>query len=147
MTEENLEIVRQLQPGPEVDLTELFTRDADEAEVKAAIEAAEPAFTDDFACVFHALSEEPRYGVAGLREAWLDWLSPWASYRTELEEMIDAGDRILVLVRDFGRRQGMEQEVELIGSAVWTVRGGRIARAEFFSADRAGAFRAAGLDA
>ncbi len=145
MSQENVEIVRQLQPGPQVNVVELFVRGADDSEVEAEIAAATGSFTDDFVCLFHSLSEEPRPGVLGLRESWLDWLAPWESYRTEIEELIDAGDRVLVVSRDFGRRPGMDEEVSFHGCAVWTVRDGRIARAEFFTADRAGAFKAAGL--
>ncbi len=85
-----------------------------------------------------------RPGVRGLWQSWIDWLAPWESYRTEIEELIPAGDRVLALVRDFGRRRDMDTEVEMLGSAVWTVREGRIARAEFFT-DRARAFETAGL--
>jgi len=145
MSQENVEIVRRLQPDPKADLVELFVRGADDAEVEAATAAAAPAFTDDFVCVFHALSNEPRRGLRGLRECWLDWLAPWESYRAEIEELIDAGDRVLVLSRDIGLRAGMDKEVDFHGSAVWTVRRGKVARAEFFTADRASALEAAGL--
>lgn len=39
-----------------------------------------------------------------MRTGWLDWLAPWVQYRTEVENVLDAGDRVLVLTRDFGRR-------------------------------------------
>jgi hypothetical protein len=39
----------------------------------------------------------------------------------------------------------MAREVDLHGFSVWTVRESRIARAEFFAADRTAAFEAAGL--
>ena len=145
MSRENVEIIRQLQPGPEVDFMELFWRDADPAEIEAGIAEAAPAFTDDFVCVFHALSGEPRPGVQGLREGWLDWLEPWTSYRAEIQEIIDAGDHVVVLVRDYARRPGLGREVELHGTTVWTLREGKIARAEFFATDRDAAFAAAGL--
>ncbi len=145
MSEENVEIVRQLQPDPQVNLVELFQAGGDETELEAAIAAAAPAFTDDFVCVFHSLSAEPRAGVRGLRESWLDWLAPWESYRAEILELVDAGDRVLVRSRDFGRRPGMDREIDFHGWAVWTVRQGKIARAEFFTADKTGAFEAAGL--
>ncbi|MDQ3571712.1 MAG: nuclear transport factor 2 family protein [Actinomycetota bacterium] len=144
MSEENVEIVRQLQPAPEVDLVELFGREADASELDAMTAAAEPAFTHDFVCIFHALSEESRPGLRGMRECWLDWLAPWESYRTEIEELIDAGDKVLVLVRDFGRLPGAEKEVNFRGGTVWTLRDSRISRAEFF-VDRTGAYEAAGL--
>jgi hypothetical protein len=30
-------------------------------------------------------------GLDGFRATWRDWLAPWASYRTEIEELIDVG--------------------------------------------------------
>lgn len=145
MSEQTVEIVRQLQPGPDVDLVELFEVGGDEASVEAGIAAVAHLFTDDFVCIFHALSEKARPGIRGLRECWLDWLAPWESYRTEIEEFRDGGERVLIISRDFGRRPGMDREVDFRGCSVWTVRDGRIARAEFFAADRAAAFEVAGL--
>lgn len=108
MSQENVEIVRQVQPDPQANLVEVFTAIEDDAAVEAAVAAAASAFADDFVCIFHAISEEPRLGVQGLRDFWLDWLAPWESYRAEIEELRDAGDAVLVLSRDFGRRPGME---------------------------------------
>jgi len=79
-----------------------------------------------------------------LRACWLDWLAPWASYRTEIAELIDVGERVVVLVRDYGKREADAPEVELRGAAIWTVRGGRIVRAESY-ADRAEALASVGL--
>jgi ketosteroid isomerase-like protein len=82
----------------------------------------------------------------GLRACWLDWLEPWATYRTEIEELIDAGDQVLVIGRDYGRRELGAPEVRLTFAASWTIRDGRIVRAEFYP-DRAEAFDAVGLEA
>jgi ketosteroid isomerase-like protein len=71
-------------------------------------------------------------------------MEPWLTYRTEIRQVLDAGDRVLVLVHDYGRREGLSEEVRVDGSGVWTVRDGKIARAEFF-AHRSEAFTAAGL--
>jgi ketosteroid isomerase-like protein len=137
MSRENIELVRALQPDPQTNIVEFFSRDLDDA--------ALPLFTDDFVCVIRGLSEQPRPGFRGLREGWIDWLVPWESYRTEVEELIEAGDSVLVLVRDFGRRVGMASEIEMQAAALWTVRDGKVARAEFFP-DRAEAYEAAGLN-
>ena len=143
MSEEE-EIVRALQPAPDVDFADLFLRD-DEAGAQAMAEALGDRFTEDFTAVLHHLSSEPRHGVAGLRQVWLDWMEPWETYRAEIESVrATTAGRVLVFSRDFGRRRGTETEVELKGSAVWTVREGRVARAEFFT-DRAEAERVAGL--
>jgi ketosteroid isomerase-like protein len=142
----NVELVRELQPGPDVDVAQLFRDD----EMWAAFADAAASFFDrNFECVLGGGDHDPFGGAAyvgqdGLRAGWLDWLAPWASYRTEIEEVIDVGERVLVLIRDFGRREGSEQEVEVIGAAVWTVGDGKVARAEFY-ADRAEALKAVGL--
>jgi ketosteroid isomerase-like protein len=103
-------------------------------------------FDPDFGCalVLPAARKQEYLGLPGLRAAWLEWLEPWASYRVEIEDVIDAGDAAVALTRDYGRRRGMEAEIALFGTAIWTVRSGKIVRAEFYS-DREAAFEAAGL--
>src|SRR5437763_10830136 len=96
----NVELIRALQPAPDVDLTEFFHRGHDDG-AAAQAEALAPVFTDDFVCIFHAISEDPRPGVEGLRDSWLDWLAPWQAYRAEIEDVIEVGDHVLVLSRDF----------------------------------------------
>jgi len=63
----------------------------------------------------------------------VDWLAPWSSYRTEIEDCIDAGEgRVVVLTRDYACPLGAEAEVDFIGGPVWTVRDGKVARIEFY---------------
>jgi ketosteroid isomerase-like protein len=144
MSQQNVDLVVSLQPAHDVDIAKLFR---DGAIVKALATTLAPILDPDFeAVVVGALRGETTYrGFDGLREVWLDWLAPWEEYRTELEEALDLGDRVLLLVRDYGRREGSTQEVVLIGAAVWTLRDGKIARAEFHS-DRATALEAVSLE-
>ena len=60
------------------------------------------------------------------------------------DEIIDLGDRVVILLRDHGRRKDMETEVELFGATVLTFREGKIARWEDY-ANRAAALEAVGL--
>jgi ketosteroid isomerase-like protein len=83
-------------------------------------------------------------GLDGFRESWLDWLAPYAEYRTEVEEAIDCGERVLLLQSSSGRLQGSAKEVKLAPAVVYTVRDGKIARVEPY-ADRAEALEAVGL--
>ncbi len=83
-------------------------------------------------------------GFDGLRSAWIDWLEPWESYRSEVEEIVDLGDRVAVLVHDFGRRKGMEREVETHAVAMYAFRGDKISRIEFHF-DREEGITAVGL--
>jgi hypothetical protein len=143
MSRENVELVRGLQPSPDVDLTELFYRGDDDG-ARAAQEAIAPLFADDFVCVFHGVSQVERRGIEGLRAAWLDWLAPWESYHAHIEELIDADDKVIVLSRDLGRRPDLDQPVELVGTAVYTLRDGKLTRIEYFTR-RDEAFEVAGL--
>ena len=132
MSQENVKLVRGLLPSRDTDLVTLFR---DEATAAALAEAVAPLFREDFEAVVQdwAPGEQVRYtGLDGLRAAWLDWLDPWESYRTEVEDVIDAGDDVVVLVRDYGRRAGMAVEVNVVGASVWTVREGKIAKAVFY---------------
>jgi ketosteroid isomerase-like protein len=142
MSHENVEIVGGVQPQPDVDLVTLLR---DEAGAASLAEAFAPLLHDDFEAVGSAGFEtQHSTGLAGLREVWLAWLEPWESYRVEIEDVIDAGDDVLVLTRDYGRRRGMEAEVSVLGGAVWTVLDGKIVRAAFYP-DRSEAIEAAGL--
>jgi ketosteroid isomerase-like protein len=144
MSQENVELVRGLLPSRDTDLVALFR---DEATATALAEAVAPLFHEDFEAVVQdwAPGQRVRYaGLEGFRAAWLDWLDPWESYRTDVEDAIDAGDEVLVLVRDYGRRAGMAVEVSLMGASVWTVRDGKIAKAAFYP-NRSDALEATGL--
>ena len=43
-------------------------------------------------------------------------------YHVQVDEMIEVGDSVVVLVRDRGLRHGMDAEVELISGSLWTFR-------------------------
>jgi ketosteroid isomerase-like protein len=143
MSLQNVELVRNLQPAPDVDIAELFR--SDDA-WSALADAVAPFFHPDFESVAPGVpgTEKVHSGLGGLRAAWLEWMEPWMTYRTEIKQAIDAGDRVLLLTHDYGRREGATQEVRVDGSAVWTVSDAKIARACFYPA-RSEAFAAAGL--
>ena len=142
MSRENVEMVRRIQPGPEVDLAALLR---DDGAFESFVEAVGPLFHPDFeAMVVPSLQADRHAGLRGLRAAWLDWLEGWDSYRVEVEELLDAGEDVVVVVRDYARRADMETEVAQRGASIWTVRDGRIARAAFYP-NRTEALDAAGL--
>lgn len=142
MSRENVELVRALFPQPGTDVIPLFR---DEDTFARMRERLQPFVTDDFQSVFVFPGQaRTSTGLEGLRRNWLDWLAPWATYRTTLDELIDAGDRVVVFFRDRGRREGMDLEVDLVGAEIWTIRDGKVARIEDY-ADRREALAAAGL--
>jgi hypothetical protein len=57
-------------------------------------------------------------GVAGLLDAWRDFLSAWDGYSIEVEEYRELdGERILALTQTSGRGQTSELSVGQIGAA------------------------------
>jgi ketosteroid isomerase-like protein len=144
MSQQNVELVRGLQPNRDTDLVALLRDDATAA---ALMETLSPFFHEDVEIVgpTFVAGEGFRFvGLEGLRAGWLDWLEPWESYRVEVEDVIDAGDEAVVLVRDYGRRAGMSVEASVVAGAVWTVRDGRVARVAFYL-NRSEALEAVGL--
>jgi ketosteroid isomerase-like protein len=71
-------------------------------------------------------------GLDGFRSLYLRWLAPWVTYRQEIEEVVDLGERVLVLPHDFGRREGSTQEVEGKTAVLFGFRDGKIVRWEVY---------------
>jgi len=141
MSKENVELVRALIPPPEVDVASLFR---DDSLFEQARGAFEPFVAPDVEAVAMWLPAARTYrGIDGFRRMWLDWLEPWAAYHVRVDELIDAGDRVVALIRDSGRRHDVDAEVEIRAGSLWTVRDRRVVKVEFCS--REDAAEAAGV--
>jgi ketosteroid isomerase-like protein len=91
------------------------------------------------------LSPQPiYYGHDGVRQAWRDGLSVFDEVDYELEELVDAGDRVLAVIheQEIGRASGAP--VEAAHLAVWTLADGKVTQLQVFD-DRHQALKAAGL--
>jgi ketosteroid isomerase-like protein len=142
MSQENVELVLKQSPGPEVDVVQVFR---DDARWAARAEARARFYHPDIEYSRPGLVGGKTFiGIEGLRAGWLDWLTPWATYRIEVEKAIDLGDQVLLLHRSFGRLEGSTQEVEFRGANLWTIRDGRITRLGTYTT-HAEAFEAVGL--
>jgi len=131
MTMENLEIVRRMYERREAgDMHVGEFVDPDIVFVRIGSEAP------DFAGEWH--------GLDGLRQATVEYLNVWEDYRFEVEEMIDLGDRVLILERQTarGRRSGAETSQDV--GTLLTLRDGKIVRWEYYW-DRPEAVKAAGI--
>jgi ketosteroid isomerase-like protein len=81
-------------------------------------------------------------GLAGMSEAWSDFLGAWQDFRVEVDEYRELDDeRVLVLQRNSGRGKasGLELgEVRTRGAGIFHVRAGKLTRIVFFlDAERA----------
>src|SRR5882757_2227085 len=142
MSHPYVELVLGLYPPPGTDYVRLFSDDGLWA---GQAEAMAPFVHADFECVNYEFGKETRYvGLDGLRAFLLTWMAPWAAYQVELEEAIHLGERVLLLNRDRGRREGSTQVVMGRLGAVWTIRDGKVARLDAYP-DRADALKAVGL--
>jgi len=84
-------------------------------------------------------------GLNGAQE-WADeWLAAFDQYRSEVEEWIDAGDDVIVVVRSWGRGKRSAVEVEARASHVWTLREGRLWRLRTYET-KDEALKAVGLE-
>jgi hypothetical protein len=143
MSQENVEIVRALIPSPHIDIAALLRDDSLFDQARTALEPLVDPGAESVA-IWQGGAATTHVGIEGFRKLWLDWLQPWSSYHVRVDEVIDAGDRIVVLIRDRARPHDAEVEVELISGSVWEVRDGKIVRVEFCGS-REEALEAAGL--
>ena len=83
-------------------------------------------------------------GHEGVREFWRDALSVFGRVDFEVENLIDADDQVLAVIREreVGRASGVP--VETTHLAVWTLADGKVTRMQLFD-DRRAAEHAAGL--
>ena len=65
-------------------------------------------------------------GHEGFREFLGKLLDQPAEFRRELREYLDAGERVVVLLRQMGRTKGGDTEYDVPEVHVWTVRDGKI---------------------
>jgi ketosteroid isomerase-like protein len=146
MSSQNVELVRSLQPA-DADLVKMFV---DDAPMPTGFTPDISKFADGFPVEFVSNlpgAERPTYhGLEGFVAGWRDWLEPYASYRARAEEFIDAGDRVVVLirVRATTARDGVAVDHE--PAAVWTIADGKVVALGLYL-DRDAAFREAGLAA
>jgi uncharacterized protein len=129
MSQENVEIVRHHI----------------EAYLRGDYEAALAVFDRD---VEYDVSMRPEgrvyHGRAGIVEAHRTWGGTWEDWTVEVEEIIDAGDKVLLCDRQTGRGKGSGAPLDQRTFWVNTFREGKIVRVKWF-ATRKEAIEAAGL--
>ena len=92
------------------------------------------------------LAMKPVYhGHDGVRQYWRENISVFGEVDFEVEELIDAGDQVLAVIREreVGRASGVP--VETTHLALYTLTGGKVIQIQVFD-DRQQALEAAGLE-
>jgi uncharacterized protein len=133
MSQQNVEIVRRV--------SDAFA--AGDSDTLFALVA--PEIEWDFSHVDTWLEEKIYRGYDGIAEFFGKWVREWDDYSFEVEDIIDAGDRVVAIVRDEGRGKSSGIKLERRHAEVWTVRGGKVTRIEPYD-EKAEALAAVGLE-
>jgi uncharacterized protein len=131
MSQENVEVVRQYFPAYERGGLDAF---AEFWHPDINWRAAEGALDDV------GLMEGPD----ALRHYYEQWEDTFETIRTEVEELVDAGDEVVAVVRGIGRMKESEAEVNIRYAIVFSIRDGKIAAGREYLT-REEALEAAGL--
>jgi uncharacterized protein len=65
-------------------------------------------------------------GPSGVREAMERWSEMWSDRRLELEELIDAGDQIVVITHEYAKSPRTGMALDRCITEVWRLRGGKV---------------------
>jgi ketosteroid isomerase-like protein len=84
------------------------------------------------------------HGRDGARQALDSWFEIWEWMQVEIEDLVEAGDRVLVTLHQRAKGRGSAIEVEVKTFNVYTFRDRMVTRIELFT-EREPALEAAGL--
>ena len=141
MSAENVELVKRLlQMFARREHEAVFTFYDTDIEWDASNFGGESAsgVPDDLQGIYH--------GHEGVRTYWRRGLQAWAALEFEVDDVLDAGDDVVALIRNqrqWGRRSGIATDMPPYG-LVFTIRNGKVVRWRAGSDERS-ALKAAGL--
>jgi ketosteroid isomerase-like protein len=140
VSQQNLDLVRSAMFPEGVDLVEL----ASGGRFHEVLDL--DSFAPDVEVMFATPAGPPTEysGIDGLLDGWQDWLLPWERYEVRIDELVDAGERVVALATLRGRTRHDGVELAQPAAAVVTVVDGRFTRVEFHL-DQREALEAAGL--
>jgi ketosteroid isomerase-like protein len=84
-------------------------------------------------------------GHDGARTLMAEWFGAFDDLRVDVEELIDAGDRVVVVLRLHGRVRGSAHEVDMSETHVLTMRDGKVTEVHEYPT-KAEALKVVGLD-
>jgi ketosteroid isomerase-like protein len=85
------------------------------------------------------------HGRDAVREFYRRWAGAFSDWSYELDEIFEAGEKVVAFVTERGHGRGSGAEVTMRRANVWTFRDGLVVRFQSFG-DREAALAAAGLE-
>ena len=140
MSQENVELVqRLLEMFAKRDHEGVFAFYDPDIEWNAEATPGNPfGHMDDLSGVYR--------GHEGVRTYWRRWLAAWKDIEFEVQDVLDAGDEVVALIRNqrqWGRHSGIATELPPY-ALVFTIRGGKVVRWQSYP-DPEAALEAVGL--
>jgi ketosteroid isomerase-like protein len=115
---------------------------------RGGTEAALKLVAPDFELTMPSIYPGPNrvlHGAEAARQALEEWIDSFEDFRVETEELLDAGDKVIAVVRESGRMRGSTTRIDAPFTAVFAFdEQGRVARLDWFT-NRAEALEAVGL--
>jgi len=111
---------------------------------KVPREPLHPEFVWDTTTFRGAMLRGTYDGVDGANAFLAEWLESFEDWTLDIEEVVDAGDQAVAVVRQHGKAKHGGPDVEMRFAHLWTFRDGLAVRAEMY-ADPNEALEAAGL--
>jgi ketosteroid isomerase-like protein len=116
-----------------------IVRGAYEALLRGDPEGALAAIDPEIEIYDHDLPDAGEYrGFEGLGRWQADWERSWESWRWDPEDFIDAGERVVAVLRVHAKGRQSGVDVQRVDGAVWTLRNGKCVRLDYYgSSDEA----------
>ena len=141
MSQTDVDLIRSLMPPPQTDLVALLR---DDRLFDRLVKPIEEFIDPEVESVAVWQGGATHTGIEGFRRLWLDWLEPWATYHTYVDQLIDAGGCVVALARDRGERPDVQGEFDIMAGSTWEIRDGKVVRVVFYG-NREDALAAAGI--
>jgi ketosteroid isomerase-like protein len=94
---------------------------------------------------FRGWPEQQVYeGIEGAESFLEEWTAAWDDWELEVDELHDAGEKVVAMLRQRGRSKATGMPVDMSLAQVWTMRDGKQTRMDTYS-DRAEALEDVGL--
>jgi ketosteroid isomerase-like protein len=115
-----------------------------EAWARGERDQARAGYDEHVVFIFPALDAPVSYGIEATELAVESWRRTFDDWRVEIDEVIDGGEHVILVHRQSGTGRESGVPVEFSNAGVYSLRGSKIIRVEYFDS-RAEAFEAAGL--
>jgi len=119
-----------MHPGADVDLAAVIN---DDEAVGRLRDALGHVFDPSVRATFRLPGLKPvtYVGLDGLCLAWRDWFRHWETYTDEIEDVIDGGERVVVLHRYRAQPHPGAPETTRRSATVWSIEDGRVLKVDF----------------